>query len=106
MAHRGGPRERGPRRARRGAVRDAGDRQEVRWQRAALADDGADPWRDEGDGHGALRALPSEIAGQARQIRRFGSPEQVEQAAVLLEDVKRQLYGILAAGPGPEATEG
>ena len=99
MAHRGGPRERGPRRARRGAVRDA-------VLGAALADDGADPWRDEGDGHGALRALPSEIAGQARQIRRFGSPEQVEQAAVLLEDVKRQLYGILAAGPGPEATEG
>jgi DNA-binding PadR family transcriptional regulator len=71
--------------------------------REALDVDGADrapdPWRETGEGHGALRALPAEIAGQARQLRRFGSPEQVERAAALLEDVKRELYGILANGP-------
>ena len=70
--------------------------------REALDLDGADPtpdrWRETGDGHGALRALPAEIAGQARQLRRFGSPDQVERAAALLEDVKRELYAILADG--------
>jgi DNA-binding PadR family transcriptional regulator len=71
--------------------------------REALDIDGADPtpdrWRDAGDGHGALRALPAEIVGQARQIRRFGSPDQIERAAALLEDVKRELYAVLANGP-------
>lgn len=46
-----------------------------------------------------LRALPAEIAGQARQLCRFGSPGQVERAAALLEDVKRELHAILANGP-------
>ena len=71
--------------------------------RAALDVDGVDPtpdlWRESEGGHGALRALPAEIAGQARQLRRFGSPDQVERAAALLEDVKRELYAILANGP-------
>lgn len=71
----------------------------------ALDVDGADPtparWRDAGDGHGALRSLPAEITGQARQLRRFGSAEQVERAAALLEDVKRELYAILASGDQP-----
>lgn len=68
--------------------------------------DGADPtparWREAGDGHGALRALPAEITGQARQLRRFGSPEQVDRAAALLEEVKRELYAILADSPTPD----
>jgi DNA-binding PadR family transcriptional regulator len=55
-----------------------------------------DRWRDSGDRDGVLRALPAEIAGQVRQLRRFGSPDQVERAAGLLEDVKRELYSILA----------
>lgn len=72
--------------------------------RAALdIDVGADPtpdrWRESGDAHGMLRAVPAEIVGQARQLRRFGSPDQVERAAALLEDVKRELYAILASGP-------
>ncbi len=62
------------------------------------ADPTPDPWREAGDGHGALRALPAEIAGQARQLRRFASPDQVERAAALLEGVKRELYAILADG--------
>lgn len=72
----------------------------------ALDVDGADPtparWREAGDGHGALRALPAEITGQARQLRRFGSPEQVARAAALLEGVKRELYAILADSPTPD----
>jgi DNA-binding PadR family transcriptional regulator len=161
MGQRGGPRERGSQRARRGAVRDAvlvvlaerpmhgyelitelEARSSGRWRpspgsiypaltrleeqgllvadevggrkvfsltdpgreaREALDVDDPDPtpdrWREAGDGHGALRSLPAEITGQARQIRRFGTPEQVERAAALLEDVKRQLYAILAGGP-------
>lgn len=75
----------------------------------ALDVDGVDPtparWRATGDGHGALRALPAEITGQARQLRRFGSPDQVERAAALLEDVKRELYAILAGGPVPDEHE-
>jgi hypothetical protein len=63
------------------------------------ADPTPDPWREAGDGHGALRALPAEIAGQARQLRRFGSPDQVRRAAALLEEVKRELYAILANVP-------
>ncbi len=74
--------------------------------REALDVDGADPtaglWRDTGEGPAALRALPAEIAGQARQVRRFGSPDQVARAAALLEDVKRELYAILASGPTPD----
>ena len=169
MVQRGGPRERGSQRARRGAVRDAllvvlaerpmhgyelitelEARSSGRWRpspgsiypalgrmeeqglltaaelddrkvfsltargreaREALDVDGTDPtpdrWHETGDGHGALRALPAEIAGQARQLRRFGSPDQVERAAALLDDVKRELYAILADGPTPdEHTDG
>jgi DNA-binding PadR family transcriptional regulator len=163
MGQRSGPRGQGPRRARRGAVRDAvlvalaerpmhgyelitelEARSAGRWRPSpgsiypalarmeeagliaaeevdakkvfsltdrgrmasgALDGDGTDPtadlWRDAGDAHGALRALPSEIAGQARQLRRFGSPDQVERAAGLLDQLKRELYAILADGPTP-----
>lgn len=77
--------------------------------REALDVDGADPtpdhWREPGDAHGALRALPAEIAGQARQLRRFGAADQVDRAAALLEDVKRQLYAILADGPSRDEAE-
>lgn len=55
-----------------------------------------DRWRDRSDAQGSLRALPAEITGQARQLRRFGSPGQVEWAAALLEEVRRELYALLA----------
>ena len=169
MGEQGGSRQRGPQRARRGAVRDAllvvlaerpmhgyelitelEARSSGRWRpspgsiypalarleeqgfltaeelnekkvfsltsrgreaREALDVDGVDPtpdrWRETGGEHGAVRALPAEIAGQARHLRRFGSPEQVERAAALLENVKRDLYAILANGPSrDEPAEG
>ena len=72
----------------------------------ALDVDDGDPtparWREAGDGHGALRALPAEITGQARHLRRFGSPEQIDRAVALLDEVKRELYAILANGPAPD----
>lgn len=72
-------------------------------ERVDLGDDPTpDRWRDAGDAHGALRALPAEIAGQARQLRRFGSPDQIDRAVALLEDVKRELYGVLASGPAAD----
>ena len=80
--------------------------------RAALDAGGAGPagdrWRGTGDDDGALRALPAEIAGQARQLRRFGSPDQVARAAALLGEVRRQLYAILADGgtAGAHAPDG
>lgn len=73
----------------------------------ALEIDRDDPtparWREAGDSHAALRALPAEITGQARQIRRFGTPEQIDRAAALLDEVKRELYAILAHGPTLDA---
>lgn len=77
--------------------------------REALDLDNGDPtpqlWREPEDAHGALRSLPAEITGQARQLRRFGSPDQVERAAALLENVKRELYAILAHGSTGEASD-
>ena len=59
--------------------------------------------REPDDVYEALRALPPEIAGQARQLRRFGSPHQVERAATLLDEVKRRLYDLLADGSRRDA---
>ena len=58
------------------------------------------PWNQSGTGgRGDLRRLTSELAGQIRQIARFGTTEQREAATGVLEDAKRRLYGILAAPP-------
>ena len=56
-------------------------------------------------GRGDLRRLTSELAGQIRQIARFGTAEQRDAATAVLEDAKRRLYAILAAPPEtpPEA---
>lgn len=82
---------------------------EGRELREALDVDGVDRppdgWGEAGDPHGALRSLPAEITGQARQLRRFGSPAQIERAVALLEQVKRELYVVLAAGPAPAADD-
>jgi DNA-binding PadR family transcriptional regulator len=60
--------------------------------------DGAElPWNhaDTG-GRGELRRLMSELGGQVRQIARFGSSEQREEATAVLQDTVRRLYEVLA----------
>lgn len=64
------------------------------------------PWHDHGrGGRGELRGAVAELHGQARQIGRFGTPEQVEQAKQVFSNAKRELYAILATEPEAE-TEG
>jgi DNA-binding PadR family transcriptional regulator len=67
--------------------------------RSAQPDDAVPPWEESGrGGRGDLRRHVGELVGQARQIGRFGSPSQIEQAAGVFEEATRQLYAILAAG--------
>lgn len=74
--------------------------------RDAKGDDDPDPWNDTGHGErGDLRGAVAELVGQARQIGRFGTPEQVEQAKEVFTDTKRKLYAILAAEPDAESSE-
>lgn len=64
------------------------------------------PWDDPGTGRrGDLRGAMAELAGQVRQIARFGSPEQSAQAAAVLDDAKRRLYAVLAAEPTEEPAD-
>lgn len=63
-------------------------------------DDTPDPWDETGRGRrGDLRGHVAELVGQARQIGRFGTDEQIESAAAILSDATRRLYAVLAAGP-------
>lgn len=71
--------------------------------RAAVDAEGASaPWETSGarDGgrHGALPKAGVELASAAAQVARTGSPEQVQQAVAVLEEARRKLYAILAAG--------
>lgn len=73
--------------------------------REARGEDGAEPWEHtETGGRGELRGSVAELVGQARQIGRFGSAEQIEQARSVFDDAKRQLYTILAT-PSAASTE-
>ena len=68
--------------------------------RAAQGDDFVEPWNDTASGpRGDLRGHVAELVGQVRQVGRFGTPEQIEQAATVLTDTKRELYAILATEP-------
>ncbi len=67
--------------------------------RSVQPDDAAPPWEESGrGGRGDLRRHVGELVGQARQIGRFGSPSQIEQAAGVFDEATRKLYAILAAG--------
>jgi DNA-binding PadR family transcriptional regulator len=54
---------------------------------------------------GDLRRLGGELFGQLRQIGRFGSPAQQEQAKAILARTRDELYAVLAQPREPEATE-
>jgi len=58
-------------------------------------------------GRGELRRLGGELAGQLRQIARFGSAAQQEQATEILARTRTELYAVLAnpAADEPTSTE-
>ncbi|MBT0993679.1 PadR family transcriptional regulator [Cellulomonas sp. DKR-3] len=64
------------------------------------ADELGDPWaaaaeRPEHPGH-VMRAAVGALAGAAEQVARTGTPEQVKQAAEILDTARRHLYALLA----------
>ena len=62
------------------------------------------PWDDPGlGGHGELRRAVSELTGPARQVGRFGSPEQVTAAVAAVKVATTSLYRILADGPNTDS---
>jgi len=71
------------------------------------------PWERSGvGGRGDMRRLGGEIFGQMRQLGRYGTPAQQEQARVILTRTRTELYAVLAgaateepaATPMPEAS--
>lgn len=68
--------------------------------RAAAEEDGPAPWETAGPSEGAgFSALPKagfELAQAAAQVRRTGTPEQIQEAAGVLDEARRKLYSILA----------
>lgn len=71
--------------------------------RDRLADrdpDAPAPWDEHRERPGGeLRGLMAEVAGQLRQIGRFGTTEQRTSAVATLERTKAELYSILATEP-------
>ncbi len=76
----------------------------------ALVDTQRDSWPDPFAGFGGprrgpdLRALLEQLHGAARQVGRTGTEPQVQAAATILANARRDLYLLLAEGP--EATDG
>lgn len=70
-------------------------------ERVARRDpDAPAPWDEHRERPGGeLRGLMAEVAGQLRQIGRFGTPEQRTAAAATLERTRTELYSILARDP-------
>ena len=57
------------------------------------------PWEAATSDGPAFNALPKagiELAQAAAQVRRTGSPQQIQQAVEALDDARRRLYAILA----------
>ena len=70
-------------------------------QRVAEQQEAGDeaPWDSHGlGGHGELRRAIAELTGPARQIGRFGTPEQVTAAVATVKTATSSLYRILADG--------
>lgn len=74
--------------------------------RAEAAEAGPAPWESSGaggtggtgpgDAFGPLPKAGIDLAQAAAQVRRKGTPEQVQQAVAVLEEARRRLYAILA----------
>jgi DNA-binding PadR family transcriptional regulator len=72
----------------------------------AAESDGEAPWEHEGPGrHSEVRAAIAEMVGPARQIGRFGSPDQHASAAAAIKEATAKLYRILADGPQEQPDE-
>ena len=64
------------------------------------------PWDSHGlGGHGELRRAIAELTGPAKQIGRFGTPEQVTAAVAAVKTATSSLYRILADGAAPETDD-
>lgn len=72
--------------------------------RIAAANDPA-PWDDTPNDHGEMRRQLSELAGQARQIARFGSDTQRAAARDVLDRTVRDLYAVLATRPSADPSD-
>ena len=84
------------------SLTDAG-RERLAEIREKHGDDDAEPWEQtDTGGRGELRGSVAELIGQARQIGRFGTAEQIEKARSVFDDAKRQMYAILAEAPTAE----
>lgn len=71
-------------------------REEVAQHHASSA-----PWEPAGPHSGGFASLPKagvELAQAAAQVGRTGTPEQVQQAAAVLDEARRRIYSILAQG--------
>lgn len=87
------------------SLTDAG-RERLAEVQAERDDDAGEPWEQTGTGgRGELRGSVAELIGQARQIGRFGTTEQIEQARGVFDDAKRKLYAILAEAPSENAEQ-
>jgi len=65
------------------------------------------PWNDHGLGtHGELRRAVAELSGPARQIGRFGSPEQMTAAVEAVKATTASLYRLLADGATSTSSTG
>ncbi len=69
---------------------------------AAKDSAGSVPWEaaetTSSAGHAALPKAGFELAQAVAQVRRTGTPEQVQEAVAVLDEARRKLYSILAQG--------
>ena len=68
--------------------------------RAVAADETTSPWETpEASSSSRFTTLPKagvELAQAAAQVNRTGTPEQIQQAAAVLDEARKRLYSILA----------
>ncbi|WP_158863046.1 PadR family transcriptional regulator [Leifsonia sp. AG29] len=70
--------------------------------RAAAEEAGAAPWEtgpsSDTMGFGPLPKAGIDLAQAVAQVRRTGTPEQIQEAVTVLDEARRRLYAILAQG--------